>query len=117
MDTIYIKGIRCQCVIGVYPWEQAATQTLVLDLECAADFSKAAQSDDLNDALDYQQVTERIVQHAQESRVKLVETLISQLADMLEQEFNLSWLRLSLDKGAILKQAKHVGLVTERGSR
>ena len=89
----------------------------MLDLECAADFSKATQSDDLNDALDYQKVTERIVQHAQESRVKLIETLISELADMLEQEFNLSWLRLSLDKGAILKQAKHVGLVTERGSR
>ena len=45
------------------------------------------------------------------------ETLITQLADILEQEFELNWLRLSLDKGAILQQAKHVGLIIERGSR
>ena len=117
MDTIFIKGIRCQCIIGVYPWEQVTTQTLVLDLECAADFSKAAQSDDLHDALDYQKITERIVEHAEASRVKLIETLITQLADILEQEFELSWFRLSLDKGAILKQAQHVGLIIERGTR
>jgi dihydroneopterin aldolase len=117
MDTIFIKGIRCQCTIGVYPWEQATTQTLLFDFECAADFSKAAQSDDITDALDYQKITQRIVEYAQHSRVKLIETLITQLADILMQEFKLSWLRLSLDKGAILKQAKQVGLVTERGSR
>ena len=83
MDTIFIKGIRCQCIIGVYAWEQTTPQTLVFDLECATDFSAAARSDDLADALDYQKITERIVEHARGSKVKLIETLITQVADML----------------------------------
>lgn len=117
MDTIFINGIRCQCVIGVYPWEQATTQALVFNVECAADFAKAAHSDDLQDALDYQRITGRIVEYAEASRVKLIETLITQLADLLMDEFKLTWLRLTLDKGGILKQAKQVGLITERGQR
>lgn len=117
MDTIFINGIRCQCVIGVYPWEQVTTQTIVFNLECAANFAPAARSDALEDALDYQQVTERIVEYAQASRVQLIETLITQIADLLMEEFKLSWLRLTLDKGGVLKHAKQVGLITERGSR
>ncbi len=117
MDTIFIKGIRCQCIIGVYPWEQTTRQTLVLDLECATDFSAAAASDDLQDALDYQKITQRIVEFAEASQLKLIETLITQLADMVFSEFEVSWLRLTLDKGSVLKDAKQVGLITERGQR
>ena len=33
MDTVYIKGLRAEAVIGVYDWERDIRQTLVLDLE------------------------------------------------------------------------------------
>ena len=33
MDTVYIKGLRVDTVIGVYDWERDIRQTVVLDRE------------------------------------------------------------------------------------
>ena len=117
MDIIYINGIRCSCIIGVWPWEREVKQTLVFDLQIGTDFSTAAKSDDLADAIDYQRVTERLVEIAETSEYQLIEALICVIADQLIVEFNFSWLRLQLDKGAAVKPAKNIGLVVERGQR
>ena len=49
MDKIYLNGLKCECTIGVWEWEKAITQTLVLDIELATDVAKAAENDDLNE--------------------------------------------------------------------
>ena len=51
-DTVFIKGLKAASVIGCYDWERDIRQTLVIDLELKSDFTRAAQSDALNDALD-----------------------------------------------------------------
>ena len=117
MDIIFIKGIVCETTIGVFEWEQHVHQKLLVDIELGTQFSKAAESDDLTDALDYQKVTERVVSICEKSKCRLVEKLITTIADTLWADFDLKWLRVSLDKGSILKHAKSVGLTTERGTK
>ena len=53
VDTVFIKGLKAASVIGCYDWERDIRQTLVIDLELKADFSRAAETDALEDALDY----------------------------------------------------------------
>ena len=58
-DTVFIRGLKASSVIGCYDWERDIRQTLVIDLELKADFTRAAQSDALEDALDYAAISQR----------------------------------------------------------
>ena len=117
MDTIYLNGLKCACTIGVWEWEKAITQTLVLDIELATNAANAAENDNLNDALDYQAVTERVQSYAKDNSFALIETLAERLASMILDEFETSWVRIKLDKGQAVNNVKNVGIIIERGQR
>lgn len=117
MGIIYLHGLRCESTVGVWAWEKAIKQTLVLDLDLATDVAKAAKSDDLNDALDYQAVTERIQTFASENTFELIETLAEHIASLVLEEFGTPWVRVKLDKGQAVKGVKNVGVIIERGNK
>ncbi len=116
VDIVYLKGIRCDCKIGVWDWEKQLNQTLVIDLELGTDISIAAADDDLNKALDYQAVAERVQAFAKDNQFELIETMAERIAAMVLDEFKPSWLRLKLDKGAAVKGVKQVGICIERSA-
>lgn len=116
MDIIYLHGLKCECTIGVWEWEKAISQTLVLDIDLASDNAKAAANDDLKDALNYQAVTERVQRFAKDNAFELIETLAEKLAAVILDEFDTSWVRIKLDKGQAVKDVKNVGVIIERGS-
>ena len=117
MDIIFIHGLKCQCLIGVWAWEKKVAQTLVLDIDIAADIAAAAASDDLKDAIDYQAISTRVMDYAKENQFDLIETLVARLADLILAEFEVPWVRIRLDKGQAVKGVKHVGVQIERGQR
>jgi len=104
-------------VIGVWKWEKAITQTLVLDIDLAVDISKAAASDDLKDTLDYKKIADRVIDYAKTNQFDLIETLIEKVADVILTEFDVPWVRIKLDKGGAVKNVNHVGILIERGKR
>lgn len=53
MDKIILRELPVRCVIGTLPVERTSPQTLFFDLELCGDFSRAGESDDLADAVDY----------------------------------------------------------------
>jgi len=117
LDIIYIHGIECECVIGVWKWEKAITQKLYIDLDLATDITKSAATDDLNDTLNYKHIADRVVEYAKENQFDLIETLIERLSEVILNEFDVSWLRMKLDKGGVVKNVKNVGIIIERGSK
>ena len=116
MDTIYLHGLKCDCTIGVWEWEKAITQTLVLDIDLASDNRKAAANDNLKDALNYQAVTERVQAFAKDNTFELIETLAEKLAEIILAEFDTHWVRIKLDKGQAVKGVKNVGVIIERST-
>ena len=86
-------------------------------MELGTDIRPAAATDCLDDTLNYQAVAQRISAFAAASDVQLVETLGEQIAELLRQEFAVSWLRLTLRKPGALRDAREVGIIIERGSR
>jgi len=116
-DIVFIHGLQCECIIGVWDWEKKITQTLVLDIDLATDITKAAASDDLKDALDYKKISVRIMEFAKDNSFELIESLIERLAEIILSEFEVSWVRIKLDKGGVVKKVNHVGIVIERGQR
>ena len=117
MDIVFIRELRANTVIGVYDWEREVRQTVVLDLEMASDNRLAAASDDLGDALDYAAVSARLLAFIESSEFQLIETMAEQVAAIVLDEFEVSWLRLRLAKPGAVAQAKDVGILIERGQR
>lgn len=115
MDIIFLRGLKVDCVIGVWEWERRTTQSLRFDLEMATDIRAAARSDDLNDTLNYKAVSKRIQQFVGDSEHQLVETLAEHLAELILKEFEINWLKLTLHKGGAVRGADDVGIIIERG--
>ena len=60
MDIIFLRELKVDTLIGVYEWEKRVPQTLQIDLEIALPHSRACETDDIRDALDYAGVTKAI---------------------------------------------------------
>lgn len=117
MDIVYIRGLKIQAIIGIFEWERENRQTVILDIEMAMDSNRTRGSEDINDALDYKKVTDRVAAFVSDSSFQLVETLADNIAEIIQGEFGVSWLRLSVGKPQALDNVECVGVTIERGLR
>ena len=116
MDRVFIRELRIETVIGIYDWERKIRQPVVLDLEMATDVRRAAETDHIDQALNYKAVAKRLIAFVEGSEFQLVETLAERCAAIVLDEFQVPWVRLSVNKIGALRGARDVGVVIERGS-
>ena len=111
MDKIHIEGLEVLALIGVYDWERKYQQRLIVDVELTADLSLAAQTDHVDNTLNYAEIAQGISEFAAKSQFKLIEALASHMVDWLLQSFpKLKSVRLKLSKPDILANAKNVAV-------
>lgn len=114
MDIVYLRDLKIECVIGIFEWERRIKQTVVLDLDMAADIRRAAASDRIDDTLDYKAVSKRVVDFVGTSQFQLVETLAERVAAIVLDEFKVPWVRVRVNKRGAIRNAADVGVVIER---
>jgi dihydroneopterin aldolase len=109
-DRIYLRGLKCQCIIGFIDWERQVPQTVVLDLEFPCDCARAAVRDSVADTVDYKQVVKRVLAYVEGSEFQLIEVLAHRLALMLLKEFPLEWIKIDLNKPGAIRHSRDVGV-------
>lgn len=114
MDIVFIQALRIDTVIGIHAFERTIRQTVVLDLELGFDNRIPAASDAIADTLDYQWISERLIDYVSTTDFGLIETLAERCAELLLREFEVCWLRLRLAKPGAIAQADAVGVTIER---
>ncbi len=117
MDIIYLRDLRIDTIIGIYDWERRMKQTIIIDLEMGTDIRKAANSDNIEDTLNYKAVAKRLMSYVGESEFELVETLAEKIAEIIMIEFKVPWCRLSLNKKGAVRGVRDVGVIIERGNK
>jgi dihydroneopterin aldolase len=117
MDTVFLRDLKIDTVIGIYGWERRVRQTLIFDLEMSADVAKAAKTDKIEDALNYKSIAKRLQQYVGESEFELIETLAEECARIIREEFDVAWVKLTLNKKGAVRGATDVGVIIERGER
>jgi dihydroneopterin aldolase len=117
MDLVFIEDLRIETVIGIYDWERKIRQVVALDLEMAFDNRKPAASDRIQDTLNYKSISKRLTAFVEESSFQLLETLAERCAEIVRDEFGVSWLRLKLSKPGAVRGSKAVGVTIERGTK
>ncbi len=117
MDTIFLRDLEINATIGIFEWEKRIKQKVRIDLEMTTDIAKAAASDAIEDTLDYKAISKRIIQFVEDSRYELIETLIEKVSEILLNEFNIPWVRLTISKPGAVRGSRDVGITIERGER
>ncbi|MHB1140303.1 MAG: dihydroneopterin aldolase [Sulfuricaulis sp.] len=115
MDIIYLHDLKIECIIGIWEWERRIKQTIILDLDMAADIRRAATTDSIEDTLNYKAVSKRLNEFVGNSQFQLVETLAEKVAELLLAEFKLPWVRVRVNKKGAVRGATDVGVIIERG--
>jgi dihydroneopterin aldolase len=115
-DRVFIEDLIVQTVIGVYDWEREIKQAVSLDLEMEFDITRAAETDSIEDTLDYKAVSKRLIRFIEESEFQLVESLAERCAAIVLNEFPVNWLRLKLGKPGAVRGSSAVGVIIERGT-
>jgi dihydroneopterin aldolase len=116
-DTIFLRGLAIDTTIGFLDWERKVKQTVVVDLEVPTDCERAALNDDVTQTVDYKSMAKRVIAFVSTSEFLLVETLAHRTAMLLLEEFDVAWVRLTLNKPGAIRGSRDVGVTVERHRR
>ncbi|MBP3194051.1 MAG: dihydroneopterin aldolase [Cardiobacteriaceae bacterium] len=113
-DIVFIKELKIESTIGIFPHEKILPQTLIIDLEMECDLSKSV-SDKIEDTLDYAAVCNLIIDEAKNSKAELLEKLAFNLIDALFANFSLiDAVRIQIRKPSALEFTRNVGINIRR---
>ena len=80
MDIVEISNLRCYGYVGYFPEEKILGQWFEVNIRIAYDLSKAGQSDELTDTINYAEVVKLIKERIASSKYDLIERLSEVIA-------------------------------------
>ena len=98
MDRLTLANIRLMPRIGVTPGERRQPQLCQADVTVWGDFEAAAATDDLERALNYSRIHEKVVESAHAREFNLIETLSYQIARDILKSFPVRKVNVRLRK-------------------
>jgi dihydroneopterin aldolase len=114
VDKLFLHELRVEAIIGFWEWERRVKQIVSIDLEVATDAKAAARVDAVEGALNYERLSQRVLEFVGASEFKLVETLAEAIAEIAVKEFGAPWVKVSVAKPGAIPRARDVGVVIER---
>lgn len=82
MDSLRLNGIVVECILGDLPEERVNEQKILVDVVLELDLQDAADSDCLDDTVDYAILVGNIREALEESRCRLLERAADVVADV-----------------------------------
>ena len=115
MDSILVRDLRVEVLIGIHRRERHVAQTVSIDLEIGIPGTTVFASDKVADTIDYEQVSIRIKELGASQHFRLVETFADRIAKLITGDFKAPWVKVTASKIGILPNAKFVGVSIQRG--
>ena len=113
-DVVFIQDLKIKTCIGLYDWERAIQQELVISAKLFCDITKAAQSDDVQYVVNYKTVCEDIERLCHEIQAKLLESLAEQICAYILNHYPCHCITLTIQKPNAITKAQSVGVQITR---
>ncbi len=114
MDKTFIKDLLVRGIIGVNDWERKKPQDILINVAVFSDMSRAGESDDIKDCVDYSALTKKILVHAETAARMTVEALANDLVKICLQQNGVLKAIVRVEKPGAVRFAKSVGVEIER---
>ena len=98
MDTIMIRGLRVYAYHGVKEEEKRKGQPFVLDIDVKADMRAACESDNIDDAINYSDVTKCVIKTMLDEKNDLIERAAERVAQAILGAFSAEEVTVTLKK-------------------
>ncbi len=114
MDKVIIKNLLVRGIIGVNDWERKRPQDILINIILFTDTHRAAETDDINDCVNYSTVSKKVQAHAESAEKLTVEALANDLAKICLEEKDVQKVVLRVEKPGAVRFAESVGVEIER---
>lgn len=98
LDRLAVRGIEAVGHHGVFDFERRDGQLFRVDLVLGINTLPAAQSDDLQDTVDYGTLVAAVKQAVETDPVDLIETLAQRIADVCLTDSRVQWTEVTVHK-------------------
>jgi FolB domain-containing protein len=115
MDKIFLKDLLVRGIIGIHDWEREKPQDILINITAFTDTSRAAETDDLTDCVDYSALAKKVQAHAETAARFTVEALANDLAKLCLEQKGIKKVIVRVEKPGAVRFAKSVGVEIERG--
>ena len=116
-DQIVLTGIHGFGYHGLFEHERKDGQDFFVDLTLSVNLSAAAQSDLIDDTVNYAEITDLVVEEITSSPVNLIEKLASRIAErVLNQHLKVQTVVVTVHKpqAPVAAQLKDIAVVVTR---
>ncbi len=114
MDAVILEKIAVRTVIGTMEDERIAPRELLVSLRLAVDLYAAGTSDSLADAVDYQELTEKVIELGRKSRFRLLEAFAEACARLCLEHRLVEAAAVTVEKPGILPAVKKIAVEITR---
>ena len=114
MGKVFISDLVVRGIIGVNSWERETPQDFVINLELLTDLTRAGETDDIADCLDYQEIAEKVTAHAASAQRFTVEALAGDVVRMVLGDPRVQRVRVRVEKPGAVASCRSVGVEIER---
>lgn len=116
-DQIVLTGIHGFGYHGLFDQERKEGQDFFVDLTLLVDLSVAAESDEIDDTVNYAEITDLVVEEIASDPVNLIEKLASRIAErVLNQHSKVKEVKVTVHKpqAPVAAQLKDIAVIVAR---
>ena len=114
MDKTFIKDLLVRGIIGIRDWEREKPQDILINITVFTDISRAAETDNIADCVDYSALSKKVQAHAESAKRLTVEALANDLAKLCLEQKSINKVIVRVEKPGAVRFAKSVGVEIER---
>ena len=114
MDKVIIKNLLVQGIIGINDWERENIQDILINVTIFTDTYPAAETDSIEDCVNYRTVSKKVQAHAETAKRLTVEALANDLAKICLAENRALRVIVRVEKPGAVRFAESVGVEVER---
>ena len=114
MDKVIIKNLLARGIIGVNDWERNRAQDILINLTLFTDTQRAAETDHINDCVNYSTMSKKVMAHAESANRLTVEALANDLAKICLEDNGVQKVIVRVEKPGAVRFAESVGVEIER---
>jgi D-erythro-7,8-dihydroneopterin triphosphate epimerase len=111
---IHIRNLRLRTIIGINEWERKKPQDIIINISVEFDGDKAAQSDAIEDTVNYKTMTKKIITLIESSQHFLLERLADRILDLIMGDVHIRNASVTIDKPNALRFADSVAIEASR---
>lgn len=109
---LHIKNLHTETTLGVHSWEKEALRPIILNITLEYDASQAAATDNIDDAIDYDTLSQKIATYCKNAKTELIEKLANDLLNLISQDTRVHAAELLLEKPNAIEHAESISIQT-----